>query len=198
MKDGVPTSENFLVRNRARFAAARFNVAVVGRPSDQQDLTLAFRTSVDHVEDLRRIVDRLRRDTGKPVWLVGTSRGTTSAAAVGIALGKAVDGVVLSSSITDASLSGAMQNLPLGRLSVPVLVMHHRRDACKATPPGPVQSLVDALANAPVKRVLLLTAGGPVSGDPCEPRHWHGFAGMDEIAVGEIVDFVRNPTPDPP
>jgi hypothetical protein len=30
MKDGVPTSDNFLVRNRERFAAAKFNVAVVG------------------------------------------------------------------------------------------------------------------------------------------------------------------------
>jgi hypothetical protein len=49
-----------------------------------------------------------------------------------------------------------------------------------------------------VKRVLLLTAGGPVSGEPCEPRHWHGFAGMDEAAVGEIADFVRDPKPDPP
>jgi hypothetical protein len=198
MQGGAPTSDNFLVRNRERFAAAKFNVAVVGRPSDQQDLTLVFRTSVEHVEDLRRIVERLKRDTGKPVWLVGTSRGTTSAAAAGIALGDSVDGVVLTSSITDASLPGAIQNLPLARLRVPVLVMHHRRDACKATPPGPVQSLVDALANAPVKRVLLLTAGGPVSGEPCEPRHWHGFAGMDEAAVGEIADFVRDPKPDPP
>jgi pimeloyl-ACP methyl ester carboxylesterase len=198
MKGGVPTSDNFLVRNRERFAAAKFNVAVVGRPSDQQDLTPAFRTSVDHVEDLRRIVDRLKRETGKPVWLVGTSGGTTSAAAAGIALGKAVDGVVLTSSITDASLPGAMQNMPLDGIRVPVLVMHHRRDACKRTPPGPVQSVVDALANAPVKRVVMPTVGGPVSGDPCEPRHWHGFAGMDEAAVEEIVDFVRNPKPEPP
>jgi pimeloyl-ACP methyl ester carboxylesterase len=198
MKDGAPTSDNFLVRNRERFAAAKFNVAVVGRPSDQQDLTLAFRTSAGHVEDLRRIVDRVKRDTGKPVWLVGTSRGTTSAAAAAIALGNAVEGLVLTSSITDASLPGAVRNMALAKVRVPVLVMHHRRDECKATPPGPVQSLMDAFVNAPVKRIVVPTAGGPVSGDPCEPRHWHGFAGMDEGAVEEIVDFVRNPKPEPP
>jgi pimeloyl-ACP methyl ester carboxylesterase len=138
MKDGAPTSDNFLVRNRDRFAAAKFNVAVVARPSDQQDLTLAFRTSAGHVEDLRRIVDRVKRDTGKPVWLVGTSRGTTSAAAAAIALGNAVEGLVLTSSITDASLPGAVRNMALA------------------------------------------------------------FAGMDEGAVEEIVDFVRNPKPEPP
>jgi predicted alpha/beta-hydrolase family hydrolase len=198
MRGGVPTSDNFLVRNRERFAAAKFNVAVVGRPSDQQDLTLAFRTSAEHVEDLRRIVERLKRDTARPVWLVGTSRGTTSAAAAAIALGNRIDGVVLTASITDASLPGAVQNMALGDLRVPVLVMHHRRDACKSTPPGPVQLLMDALARVPAKRIVLPTGGGPVSGDPCEPRHWHGFAGMDEAAVMEIVDFVRNPRPDPP
>jgi hypothetical protein len=49
-----------------------------------------------------------------------------------------------------------------------------------------------------VKRVVMHSAGGPPSGDPCEPRHWHGYAGMDEMAVAEIVDFVQNPKPDPP
>ena len=198
MQGGRPTSDNFLVRNRDRFAAAKFNVAVVGRPSDQQDLTLAFRTSADHLADIRAVVGRLKREGGKPVWLVGTSRGTTSAAAAAIALGDAIGGVVLTASITDASLPGAVQNMPLGELRVPVLVMHHRRDACKSTPPGPVQSLMGALAKAPARRIVLPTGGGPASGDPCEPMHWHGFVGMDQEAVDEIADFVRNPKPDPP
>jgi pimeloyl-ACP methyl ester carboxylesterase len=197
-RGGMPTSRNFLVRNRDRFAAANLNVAVVGRPSDRRDLTLEFRTSREHVEDVRRIVERLKRETGKPVWLVGTSRGTTSAASAAIALGPAVEGLVLASSITNASLPGAVQNLPLARIGVPVLLMHHRRDACKSTPPGPVQSLLDAFANATVKRIVMPTGGGPASGGPCKPGHWHGFAGMDEAAVAEIVDFVRNPKPDPP
>jgi len=198
MQNGAPTSENFLVRNRERFAAAKFNVAVVGRPSDQQDLTLAYRTSPDHMADLRAVVDKVKAEGGKPVWLVGTSRGTTSAAAAALALGTRIAGVVLTASITDASLPGAIQNMPLGELRVPVLVMHHRRDECKSTPPGPVQSLMDTLAKVPARRIVMPTAGGPVSGDPCEPRHWHGFAGMDQAAVEEIVDFVRNPRPDPP
>jgi hypothetical protein len=197
MQGGVPTSDNFLVRNRDRFAAAKFNVAVVGRPSDQQDLTLAFRTSAEHLADLRGVVEKVKRDGGKPVWLVGTSRGTTSAAAAALVLGDRIAGLVLTASITEASLPGAIQNMPLGEMRVPVLVMHHRRDACKSTPPGPIQSLMDALVRVPARRIVLPTAGGPVSGDPCEPRHWHGFAGMDEAAVWEIVDFVRNPRQDP-
>lgn len=198
MSGGVPTSENFLVRNRDRFTAAKFNVATAGRPSDQQDLSLAFRTSERHVEDLRRIVVRLKRDTGKPVWLVGTSRGTTSAAAAAIALGGEIAGVVLLASITKTDLAGALQHMRLDEIRVPVLLMHHRRDACNASPPGPAQSLFDAFTQAPVKRFLMPTAGGPASGDACGARHWHGFAGMDETVVAEIADFVRNPKPEPP
>ena len=101
MKHGVPTSENFLVRSRELFAAAGYNVAIVGKPSDREDLDPGFRASSDHVADLRRIADKLRKELGKPVWLVGTSRGTISAAATGIAAGsRRIAGIVLTSSRT--------------------------------------------------------------------------------------------------
>jgi pimeloyl-ACP methyl ester carboxylesterase len=79
-------------------------------------------------------------------------------AAAAIALGNAVEGLVLTSSITDASLPGAVRNMALAEVRVPVLVMHHRRDECKATPPGPMQSLMDAFVNAPVKRIVVPAA----------------------------------------
>ena len=60
VKAEPPRSKNFLVRTRDMFADAGFNVAVIGKPSDQDDLTLAFRASADHVEDLRVIAERLR------------------------------------------------------------------------------------------------------------------------------------------
>ncbi len=193
MKDGVPTSTNFLVRSRDLFAAAGLNVAIVGRPSDREDLDLAYRTGADHLEDLKRVVERVRSDGGKPVWLVGTSRGTTSAAAGAVALGAAIDGVVLTSSITDASLPGAIQNMPLGTIRVPVLIVHHQRDACRSTPPAPVPRMLEKFSQAPAKRLLMVNGGGGVSGDPCEPMHWHGFIGMEKDVVDEIVDFVRSP-----
>jgi pimeloyl-ACP methyl ester carboxylesterase len=198
MKDGAPASRNFLVRNRDRFAAAGFNVAVVGRPSDRTDLDLAFRAGAEHGKDLRTVVERLRRETRKPVWLVGTSRGTVSAALTAIALGNAVDGVVLAASLTDPALEGAVQNLPLGGIRVPTLVVHHRRDECPATPAKPAPAIVEKLANAPSKRLLLVDGGSAPSGAPCGAQHRHGFAGMDRDVVEAIADFIRNPRPEPP
>ena len=87
MKDGIPTSKNFLVRSRDHFAAQGFNVAVVGRPTDQSELDYSFRVSPKHIEDLRRVTAFLRKDPGMPVWLIGTSSGTISATSAAIAFG---------------------------------------------------------------------------------------------------------------
>jgi hypothetical protein len=192
-KDGVPTSPNFLIRSRDRFAAAGFDVAVVGKPTDRDDLDLAFRAGAEHVADLKRVVEKLRADTGKPVWLVGTSRGTVSAAATAIALGDSIAGVVLTSSITQAKGPYAVEDLDLARISVPVLVMHHKRDKCSVTLPSDVGLIVDGLRNAPVKKLLMVDGGSGAHGDPCEPMHWHGYIGMEQEAVDAIVAFVRNP-----
>jgi len=193
MKDGVPTSPNFLLRSRDRFAAAGFDLALVGKPSDHDDLDLAFRASAEHVADLKRVVEKLRAETGKPVWLVGTSRGTVSAAAAAIALGDAVAGVVLTSSITQAKGPYAVEDLDLARIKVPVLVMHHKRDKCNATLPSDAGLIVDGLKNAPVKKLAMVDGGSGARGDPCEPWHWHGYVGMEQEAVDAIVAFVRNP-----
>jgi hypothetical protein len=52
MKNGIPTSNNFLVRSRDIFAENGFNMAVVGKPSDKDDLDRSFRISPEHIEDL--------------------------------------------------------------------------------------------------------------------------------------------------
>jgi len=194
-KDGVPTSPNFLIRSRDRFAAAGYDVAIVGKPTDHEDLDLAFRASAEHVADLKGVVDKLRADTGKPVWLVGTSRGTVSAAAAAIALGDAIAGVVLTSSITQAKGPYAVEDLDLKRIKVPVLVMHHKRDQCDATPPSDADLIVRGLKNAPVRKLLMVDGGSGARGDPCEPWHWHGYVGMEQEAVDALVAFVKNPQP---
>lgn len=197
LKDGAPRSTNFLVRERDRFAAAGFNVAIVGKPSDRDDLDLAFRAGPEHVEDLRRVVAQLRSRYGKPVWLVGTSRGTVSAAAAAIALGDAVAGVVLTSSITAPGDPQAVENLALAKIRVPVLVVHHRRDACRETPPSEAARIVEGLAQAPVKKLLLVDGGSGARGGYCQPLHWHGFIGMEQQAVDAIADFIRDRRPEP-
>ncbi|MBC8023406.1 MAG: alpha/beta hydrolase, partial [Burkholderiales bacterium] len=71
-KNGLPASDNFLVRTRDAFADAGFTVAIMGKPTDRAELDPQFRASAEHVEDIRVLAERLRTELGKPVWLVAT------------------------------------------------------------------------------------------------------------------------------
>lgn len=191
-KGGMPRSINFLVRSRELFAAQGFNVAVLGRPSDHSDMDLAFRASPEHVEDLRIVSERLKSRYGQPVWLVGTSRGTVSAAAAAAALDPSiVAGIVLTSSITYVKSELAVPNLPLAGIRVPMLVMHHKRDACRPCDPREAPQIIERAVNAPRKELMIVDGGSGAHGDPCEPMHWHGYIGMEGEAVKSIADWVR-------
>src|ERR1700758_4226445 len=66
MRDGVPRSQNFLVRSRDYFVAEGYNVALLGKPTDRPDLDAQYRSGGDHVTDVRAVVARLSADYGKP------------------------------------------------------------------------------------------------------------------------------------
>ena len=92
---------NFPVRNRARFAEHGLLVAVVDAPSDRPDGLDGFRTSAAHADDVRAVIAALRAEAAVPVWLVGTSMGTVSAASAAARLSAGgPDGLVLTSTVT--------------------------------------------------------------------------------------------------
>jgi hypothetical protein len=196
LRDGRPQSGNFLVRSRDLFAAEGFNVAIVGRPSDVADMDTGFRAGAAHMQDLGLVIDDLLTRTNAPLWLVGTSRGTVSAAAAAIAIGPPrLAGVVLTSSITAFKLPGAVPTQRLGEVRLPVLVLHHEKDACPSCAPHEVSWIVSGLTQAPVKKLLWASGGEGARGDPCEAFHWHGYVGMEAQAVQWIASWVRQPTP---
>jgi len=195
LRDGVPTSQNFLVRTRDNFAAHGFNVAVVNRPSDKE-LDYDFRVSPEHVKDLREVVGHVKKDTGLPVWLVGTSRGTVSAAAAAIAFGnEELAGLALTSSVTSRKRTGNLPSQKLEAIRIPVLVVHHEKDACSVTNPREAPWIIDGLKNAPIKKLIMVSGGSTPMGDPCENQHWHGFIGMEKEAVDIVANWIKNPKP---
>lgn len=143
--DGQPGSANFLSRTRGEFHAANFNVLVVYRASDLNVLDYGYRISNDHVGELARVISYARQRFGKPVWLVGTSRGTVSATAAAIALGETeVQGVVLASSVT-SSKPGAISSQHIASIKMPVLVVHHKNDACRICVPAEASRITSEL-----------------------------------------------------
>lgn len=194
-RDGSPQSQNFLIRSRDEFAKAGFNVALMGNPRDTPRLLPAFRQSPEHILDVGAVVQDIRQRSGVPVWLVGTSQGTISAAAAGIALGPAIEGVVMTASLTGQQPGGSVSELPLDQLRVPVLVHQHAKDSCKITPPHLAERLMPKLSAARVKKYMLVDGGSNPTGDPCQALHHHGYIGMEAEAVAQMASWIRQPVP---
>ena len=185
---------NFLVRSRQLFADQGLMVAVIDAPSDRQSAPFlsGFRQTPDHVADVKAVMAWLRTQTRVPVWLVGTSRGTQSAAHVAVELAGGADGpdgVVLTSTILTEDKGRPVTAMALGKLRIPVLVVHHEQDGCRLCSFSDLPLLMDKLTNAPRKQLLTFKGGNNV-GDPCEAMAYHGFNGLEKDVVSQTAAWV--------
>ena len=186
--------DNFLVRTRKLFANQDLLVAVVDVPSDRKNPPYldGFRQRPEHVEDIKAVIAWLKQQADLPVWLVGTSRGTQSAAFVATQLSSAdggPDGLVLSSSILRDDRSRPVQDMPLGKITIPVLVVHHEKDGCPQCSYGDIPQLMDKLGRA-ARKELLSFKGGENRANPCGPLAYHGFNGIDRDVVKKIAAWI--------
>jgi pimeloyl-ACP methyl ester carboxylesterase len=193
--DGWPASGNFLIRTGKHWAGYPFNIVMVGRPSDGIDLSLgAVRIGKLHAADNLAIFKAIKRNSPLPIWLVGTSMGTISAAAAAIAdSDNLLAGLVLTSAITAYKVSGAVPRQDLERIRLPTLVLHHDSDACWACQPSEAKQLAGQLKNAPIKKTIMVSGGSGATGNPCEPMHYHGYVGMQEATVDRIAAWILAP-----
>lgn len=191
-------SGNFLVRSRNLFQGAGAITAVIDSPSDQRFDMYNFRTTTKHAQDVGAVIKHLKREHKLPVWLVGTSRGTESVANAAVRLTENKPaGIVLTSSLMKQHPKHGSHVLAMDvdKITIPVLIAHHERDACEWTPPEKVPDVKAALKNAKPVKVLTYDGGEGVRGDPCRARHYHGFAGIEDKVVGDIMAWIKNPAP---
>lgn len=185
---------NFLVRTRFLFVDNGLTVTVVDAPSDMlgTGMTGGFRSTGEHVKDIEGVITYLKRRNGLPVWLVGTSRGTESAAFVAIHSRVPIDGLVLTSSITVSTKKGwAIDDFALEKIRVPVQIVYHEQDGCFVTPAYGNRSIARGLINSPKVSLRGFTGGWePISG-PCNAKSAHGFLGLEEQVVTTIADFIK-------
>ena len=187
---------NFLVRTRQLFADQGLAVAVVDAPSDRQrhPFLIGYRQTAEHAADVKVVIAWLREQLKVPVWLVGTSRGTQSAAYIATQLmaGGGPDGIVLTSSMLTDPRSRPVPNMPLETLKIPVLVVHHEEDGCRHCLYSDMSRLMEKLAGLPRKQLVTFKGGDNV-GDPCEARAYHGFNGLETQVVGKIAAWITTP-----
>lgn len=193
-KDGQPRSGNFLIRSRDLFHRNDLNVAILGNPTDKPRLDHQWRVSAQHVQDVSAVIDSIKGKSNVPLWLVGTSNGTISATALGIALQEKVQGLVLTASVLTWKIPQAVPRQDVGKISAPVLFYHHKDDSCAGTLAYELPGTVDRF-NVKQKRMMIVTGGENPQGDPCQAFHWHGFIGMETQAVNDIAAWIFSPQP---
>ena len=144
--------------------------------------------SDEHGEDIRKSVARLKEKFGLPVWLVGTSRGSTSVANGALSVGpRDISGIVLTSSVGIANRHGGnILDFNLKQITVPVLVAHHERDGCSVTPIEGAIAIQKEMTGSRRTDFLSFDGGGQ-SRNPCGASSPHGFRGLEKDVVEAIA-----------
>ena len=184
---------NFLVRTKGLFADLGATVAIVDAPSDRMrpPFLAGFRNSEEHVQDIKALSTWLHEQNNAPIWLIGTSRGTESAASVGIRLESepALAGVVLTSSILSDNARLTVPELGFKSYRKKVLIVHHEKDACRVTRFEDLTKLREQLNPSAITEVVTFS-GGITQGDPCHAMAYHGFNGIESEVVQKIVNWI--------
>jgi hypothetical protein len=183
-------ANNFLPRARAEFIRNGVLPVIIDTPSDQRGgVSDLYRLGDDQIEDGRAVVVEVkRRFPGLPIFIVGTSRSTLTAASLGRALGSQVDGIVLSSSIAvvapGQSNASSLQGFDFGAIKAPLLFVHHRDDGCRVTPYSALQRLAQGYPLVSVR------GGKAAESGPCDPFAAHGYFGKEAETVDAIAGWM--------
>lgn len=191
--DGSTGYRGFPVRKPGLFAQQGFLIAVMNTSSDTPPRHF-FRDSSSHTEDIHHVIAFLRKETDKPLWLVGHSAGSTSVANAAIQLRNAgITGIVLISSENGKPdlRSGYLDKLNVGEITVPTLVVHHEQDECEFTLFENAQKLMRRLNKSVKAELVAFNGGGPVSGDRCGSLHYHGFPGIEQEVAARIAGWIK-------
>jgi dienelactone hydrolase len=207
-------STNFVVRTRYHFAAEGYVVAVIDAASDFLAHNHADTTDANgflhgsglrghrlpdrlygdkYLEDLAAVMSDLRnRYPALPLWAIGTSRGTISAAVAAANVTPGPDGVILTSSLTGPSAVGDLRSVDLELINVPALVVTHQDDGCPVTQPEDSKALKARFTASRRVQVLLFKGGSTPLSDPCDPLASHGFFGIEQKVIEAITKWIKH------
>lgn len=160
---------NFLLRSR------KFLV--------DNDFAAATTNSTQVEQDVQALLDDLHaRFPAAEIYLMGTSRGTYDTMALAGYLADKVAGEIHTSSLSQIAFFEA-RKYPNRHL-----VVHHKLDACRATPYASAARSHDAYGND-----FIAMDGGVSEGDPCEAHAYHGFQGIEKETIAAIKQWIRQP-----
>lgn len=174
---GGTRSTNFVIRTREQYVAAGYAVGFLDDP-----------------RDVGAALAKLRA-VAQPVAIVSTSRGTLLAAQATASLGPGgPDLLVLTSPITATSRTNPQTVFDVGaaHLRLPTLVVANDHDGCAVSPPGEAERFEKRLPHGTFLRFSSTSA----TSDECEPLSPHGYLGIEDDVVAQIVHWLQATEPE--
>ena len=196
----INSGRGFLSGTKEDFAEKGFIVAMPIAPSDQTDfrngMTPDHRASGEHLQDINSVISFLKKKSNIPVWVVGVSLGTISAANYGINGNPPAAGIVLTSPITGpvraTSSDVDITRTALNKIKIPLLVVGHEDDGCPGTPSAGAKDIAGAATSSRNAKVLIVSGGKDEGQNPCAPLTPHTFYGVEDEVVSAIADFIKS------
>jgi hypothetical protein len=188
---------NTVARNRYHFAAEGYVVALVDAANDFNATGIGLRgrrLGAAHLADLSAVMADLRgRYPGLPIWGVGHSRGTLSAAVTAVSVEPPADGLVLMSSLTGdpATPTEDLSQVAIETITGPALVVSHQGDVCAFTLPEDSRALTKRFIASERAKFRQFNGGSAPLTDPCDPLAPHGFFGIDQKVVDAITKWIK-------
>jgi pimeloyl-ACP methyl ester carboxylesterase len=162
--------------------------ATLDVPSDKQyGMGDGFRAGDYHKQDVQAVIKSIKEKFHDvKIILIGTSRGTISAAYLAASLPELVDSVILTSSVFRINNPYRLENFDYKLIKIPLLFVHHREDNCSSCP----YRIADNLSRKFNINLITVHGGLPEKSDPCEPFAAHGFYGKEKETVAAIISWV--------
>lgn len=197
-REGIqqPT-RNFLVRTRDLLHTHGFVTVTLDTPSDyaSSEGILGWRASRTHAEDTGKIIAHLRKKYTQPVWLIGTSRGSISAANAAARLPLThIDGLVLTATVVESGgrNPGYIGDVAIDTVRQPTLIVHHDDDGCSVSDFFTAKRLPARFSAAKKVAFKAFSGGKAPQSEDCGPLSAHGFFGIESDVISYIAAWIKN------
>ena len=156
--------------------------------SPMNSKNLSIRSTKDHMDRIRSVVDFYKSKTGKPIWLLGHSNGTYSLAQFinqTPDYDKLIAGAIFSSGRNEREIT-------IDPINLPILVLHHAEDTCPSTQFGPAQLFYESVKSRNRSRTeFVAITGGTNDGEACfAPASHHMYGGSYSQFTNAVQQFI--------
>jgi pimeloyl-ACP methyl ester carboxylesterase len=183
--DGQTKHGHTFVRSIDRWASHGINAVLIDTPFDLGNAMRGHkRGTSDHLTRVAEVTAYYSKKASAPLWIFGHSMGTSTVAAF-MSSGKPEIGL-LRGYIVAGTHKG--ESVPVS-IKLPALGIHHRKEACEATPIEASEAIINSRSPDTPKAMVLLD-GGEDKGHRCQSRAYHGFNGIENQFVDSAASFI--------